>query len=32
MQGSPLQIDLGIIETLIDNLQFTFVVNGEGDA
>lgn len=32
MQERPLQIDLGTIETLIGNLQFTFVVNVEGDA
>jgi hypothetical protein len=32
MQNVPLQIDLGIVETLIGNLQFTFVVSPEGDA
>jgi hypothetical protein len=32
MQEAPLQIDLGAVETLIGNLQFTFVVNREGDA
>ncbi|MDT5155734.1 MAG: hypothetical protein QOC99_1743 [Acidobacteriota bacterium] len=32
MQDAPLQVDLGIVETLIGNLQFTFVVSGEGDA
>lgn len=28
----PIQIDLGTVETLIGNLQFTFVVSPEGDA
>lgn len=32
MQGSPIQIDLGAVETLLGNLQFTFVVSPEGDA
>ena len=32
MQDAPLQVDLGTIETLIGNLQFTFVVSREGDA
>ena len=32
MQGETLQTDLGAIETLIGNLQFTFVVSPEGDA
>jgi hypothetical protein len=32
MQEAPLQIDLGTVETLLGNLQFTFVVNAEGDA
>jgi hypothetical protein len=32
MQDAPLQLDLGTVETLIGNLHFTFVVNGEGDA
>jgi hypothetical protein len=32
MQDAPLQIDLGSVETLIGNLQVTFVVNGSGDA
>ena len=32
MQEAPLQIELGAVETLLGNLQFTFVVSGEGDA
>ena len=32
MQGDTLQTDLGSIETLLGNLQFTFVVSPEGDA
>ncbi len=32
MPDAPLQVDLGAVETLIGNLQFTFVVSGEGDA
>ena len=32
MQGETLQTDLGAVETLIGNLQFTFVVSPEGDA
>jgi hypothetical protein len=32
MQDAPLQVDLGTVETLIGNLQFTFVVSPEGDA
>jgi hypothetical protein len=32
MQEAPLQVDLGTVETLIGNLQFTFVVSREGDA
>ena len=32
MQRETLQTDLGAIETLIGNLQFTFVVSPEGDA
>ena len=32
MQDGPLQIDLGTVETLIGNLQFTFVISREGDA
>lgn len=32
MQNAPTQIDLGTVETLIGNLQFTFVVSPEGDA
>ena len=32
MQESPLQVDLGAVETLLGNLQFTFVVSPEGDA
>jgi hypothetical protein len=29
---APLQVDLGSVETLLGNLQFTFVVSAEGDA
>ena len=32
MQGETSQTDLGAIETLIGNLQFTFVLSPEGDA
>ena len=32
MTDAPLQIDLGSVETLLGNLQFTFVVSAEGDA
>ena len=32
MQDAPLQVDLGAVETLLGNLQFTFVVGPEGDA
>ena len=32
MPDAPLQIDLGAVETLLGNLQFTFVVSAEGDA
>jgi hypothetical protein len=32
MTDAPLQIDLGAVETLLGNLQFTFVVSPEGDA
>ena len=32
MQDAPLQIDLGVVETLLGNLQLTFVVNAGGDA
>ena len=32
MEGEPLHKDLGAVETLIGNLQFTFVVSPEGDA
>lgn len=32
MQEAPLQVDLGAVETLLGSLQFTFVVNGQGDA
>ena len=32
MAETPLQVDLGTLETLIGSLQFTFVVSGEGDA
>lgn len=29
---APLQLDLGSVETLLGDLQFTFVVSPEGDA
>jgi hypothetical protein len=32
LQDAPLQVDLGSVETLLGNLQFTFVVSPEGDA
>jgi hypothetical protein len=32
MQGETTQTDLGSIETLLGNLQFTFVVSPQGDA
>jgi hypothetical protein len=32
LQDAPLQLDLGAVETLLGNLQFTFVVSPEGDA
>lgn len=32
MTDAPLQVDLGTVETLIGNLQFTFVLNPGGDA
>lgn len=32
MTDAPLQLDLGSVETLLGNLQFTFVVSAEGDA
>jgi hypothetical protein len=32
MQEAPVQIDLGSVETLLGNLQFTFVISVEGDA
>jgi len=32
MQGEPLHTELGSVETLIGNLQFTFVISPEGDA
>ena len=32
MQGDTLQTDLGAVETLLGNIQFTFVVSAEGDA
>lgn len=32
MTDAPLQIDLGAVETLLGNLQFTFVVSAGGDA
>lgn len=32
MPEAPVQIDLGAVETLLGNLQFTFVLSPEGDA
>jgi len=32
MPDAPVQLDLGSVETLLGNLQFTFVVSPEGDA
>jgi hypothetical protein len=32
MTDTPLQVDLGVVETLLGNLQFTFVISAEGDA
>lgn len=32
LQNAPLQIDLGSVETLLGNLQLTFVVSAGGDA
>ena len=32
MQNPPLHVELGAVETLLGNLQFTFVVSAEGDA
>jgi hypothetical protein len=32
LQESPLHVDLGTVETLLGNLQFTFVVSAEGEA
>ena len=32
MPQAPQQIELGAVETLLGNLQFTFVVSAEGDA
>ena len=32
MPDAPLQLELGAVETLLGNLQFTFVVSAEGDA
>lgn len=32
MEDTPPQVDLGTVETLLGNLQFTFVVSAEGDA
>lgn len=32
MADAPLHVDLGTVETLIGNLQFTFVMSPEGDA
>jgi hypothetical protein len=31
MENAPLQVELGKLETLLGNLQFTFVVSPEGD-
>lgn len=32
MQNPPLHVELGAVETLLGNLQLTFVVSAEGDA
>jgi hypothetical protein len=32
MQGETIQTDLGSVETLLGNLQFTFVLSPQGDA
>lgn len=32
LADEPVQVDLGAVETLIGNLQFTFVLSPEGDA
>jgi hypothetical protein len=32
MPDAPVQIELGAVETLLGDLQFTFVLNAEGDA
>jgi hypothetical protein len=32
LKETPHQVDLGTVETLLGNLQFTFVVSPEGDA
>lgn len=32
MPEAPVQIDLGAVETLLGDLQFTFVMSPEGDA
>lgn len=32
MENAPTQIELGSVETLLGNLQFTFVISPEGDA
>jgi len=32
LEDTPLQVDLGTVETLLGNLEFTFVVSGEGNA
>ncbi len=32
MQEAPLHVELGAVETLLGNLQFTFVVSDGGDA
>lgn len=32
MTDAPIHVDLGTVETLIGNLQFTFMVSAEGDA
>jgi hypothetical protein len=32
LQDGPIQVELGAVETLLGNLQFTFVVSPEGNA
>jgi hypothetical protein len=32
MQDAPVQVELGTVETLLGNLQLTFMVSAEGDA